>query len=401
MADTWTTKTSLTVAKFEMGDTQSGSENALASAGGILASATNDVELYSLNTNTWTTKSSTPATFSRRGSAQSGTIDQRIFGGKFGNQIHYFYDGTGNSWSNKTVMNLFITSNVGTQSGSIDALSSSGSDSSSNPSNKVEFYDGTGNSWSSKSDIPSKTNEAAGCKSGSTDARCFGGNNSVYVDFNFAYDSSGDSWSTKTVIPQDVGRLSSATNNVIDALIFGGIIPGGTFTATTRHYDSGMDAWSSRANLNTARAEMGGSRMGSDGALSYGGVDGSVLDATEYYEGFAPDGITRNTLYSTIPIEIEKGGTAADSLTAFAVLCSGTTTTGSIQPVASLGTAGQVLESQGAGAFPQFATADTNISTNIVSSDPGAPSDGDFWFNTTSGDFKGQASSSTVTFTVT
>jgi hypothetical protein len=48
------------------------------------------------------------------------------------------------------------------------------------------------------------------------------------------------------------------------------------------------------------------------------------------------------------------GGTGVTSNTAYAVLCGGTTTTNPIQSIASVGTDGQVLVSNGAGALPTF-----------------------------------------------
>lgn len=49
-----------------------------------------------------------------------------------------------------------------------------------------------------------------------------------------------------------------------------------------------------------------------------------------------------------------EGGTGDQSLTAYAVVCGGTTGTGQLQSIASVGTAGQVLTSNGAGALPTF-----------------------------------------------
>jgi len=54
------------------------------------------------------------------------------------------------------------------------------------------------------------------------------------------------------------------------------------------------------------------------------------------------------------PLTVANGGTGDSSLTAYAVLAGGTTSTGPIQSVASLGTSGQVLTSNGAGALPTF-----------------------------------------------
>jgi len=111
---------------------------------------------------------------------------------------------------------------------------------------------------------------------------------------------------------------------------------------------------------------------------------------------------TRNSINSDIAIEIEKGGTRTTSNTAYAVLCGGTTATGAIQSIASVGTATQVLTSNGAGALPTFQAAPTtSMEFQQVSTDPVSPIDGQVWYNTTSNEFKGQANSVTVTFTVT
>jgi hypothetical protein len=57
----------------------------------------------------------------------------------------------------------------------------------------------------------------------------------------------------------------------------------------------------------------------------------------------------------TLPVA--NGGTGVASTTAYAVLCGGTTSTAALQPVASVGTAGQPLVSGGAGTLPAFGTA--------------------------------------------
>ena len=55
-------------------------------------------------------------------------------------------------------------------------------------------------------------------------------------------------------------------------------------------------------------------------------------------------------------VAVAYGGTGTNSATAYAVQCGGTTSTGAHQSVASVGTAGQVLTSNGAGALPTFQT---------------------------------------------
>ncbi len=60
----------------------------------------------------------------------------------------------------------------------------------------------------------------------------------------------------------------------------------------------------------------------------------------------------------TLPVA--NGGTGAASQTAYAVLCGGTTSTGAYQSIASVGTSGQVLTSNGASALPTFQTLATS-----------------------------------------
>jgi len=52
--------------------------------------------------------------------------------------------------------------------------------------------------------------------------------------------------------------------------------------------------------------------------------------------------------------DVSHGGTGDTSLTAYAVLCGGTTSTGAVQSVSGVGTSGQVLTSNGASALPTW-----------------------------------------------
>jgi hypothetical protein len=51
---------------------------------------------------------------------------------------------------------------------------------------------------------------------------------------------------------------------------------------------------------------------------------------------------------------VADGGTGLSATTAYAVLCGGTTSTAALQSIASVGTSGHVLTSNGAGALPTF-----------------------------------------------
>jgi hypothetical protein len=69
------------------------------------------------------------------------------------------------------------------------------------------------------------------------------------------------------------------------------------------------------------------------------------------------------TLGAALPVAY--GGSGSTSSTAYAVICGGTTPTGPIQAIASVGTTGQVLTSNGAGALPTMQTI-TSFVTGMI-----------------------------------
>jgi hypothetical protein len=76
---------------------------------------------------------------------------------------------------------------------------------------------------------------------------------------------------------------------------------------------------------------------------------------------------TNNSINTPKPFTVPDGGTGLTSATAYAVLCGGTTSTGAVQSIASVGTSGQVLTSNGAGALPTFqAAAGGGLSTVVL-----------------------------------
>ena len=69
-------------------------------------------------------------------------------------------------------------------------------------------------------------------------------------------------------------------------------------------------------------------------------------------------GLTTSASSSTVnltgTLAVANGGTGNSSLTAYALMAAGTTSTGNMQQVSGLGTSGQVLTSNGAGALPTW-----------------------------------------------
>lgn len=67
---------------------------------------------------------------------------------------------------------------------------------------------------------------------------------------------------------------------------------------------------------------------------------------------------TRSTTVSaTTPINVNSGGTGLSSVSAYSILCGGTTNTGVFQGVSTQGTSGQILTSNGANALPTWQAA--------------------------------------------
>jgi len=119
------------------------------------------------------------------------------------------------------------------------------------------------------------------------------------------------------------------------------------------------------ATLTTARAIYGNNFDGSAAltqiiASTYGGTGNGFTKFSgpaTAEKTFTLPNATATILTDNAAVTVAQGGTGATSATAYAVQCGGTTSTGAYQSVASVGTAGQVLTSNGAGALPTFQAA--------------------------------------------
>ena len=75
------------------------------------------------------------------------------------------------------------------------------------------------------------------------------------------------------------------------------------------------------------------------------------------------------------PLTVANGGSGVATAAAYSVLCGGTTSTGPIQAIASVGTTGQVLTSNGAGALPTMQTP-TSFAGTVTATSGSTVSDG-------------------------
>jgi hypothetical protein len=137
-----------------------------------------------------------------------------------------------------------------------------------------------------------------------------------------------------------------ATNNAINLKTAGIVVydAAGTFTADTTTTNYVLVGAASNGITNVAPSAATGIPLVSNGA----GVDPSFTNAV-----------------------VAGGGTGAVTFTAYSVICAGTTATGAFQNVSGVGTAAQVLTSNGAAALPtwQAATGGGGLTWTVITAD--------------------------------
>ena len=127
---------------------------------------------------------------------------------------------------------------------------------------------------------------------------------------------------------------------------------GTTTPQTTYTSVSGAEANSNPIILNSEGRVSGTNEVWLNSAVAYKLILKTSADV-QLWSADDLSGIA--ALGNALPVSA--GGTGVSSNTAYAVLCGGTTATNPIQSIASVGTAGQVLTSNGAGALPTMQAA--------------------------------------------
>ena len=150
---------------------------------------------------------------------------------------------------------------------------------------------------------------------------------------------------------------SNDVAGVANFSISGSITVGGTVDGRDVAADgTKLDGIESGATADQSAAEILTALLTVDGPSS--GLNADLLDGNEASAFYASGGTD---------VPVADGGTGRSSHTAYAVLCGGTTTTAAQQSIADVGTSGQVLTSNGAGALPTFQSSSAAI-VNAVES---------------------------------
>lgn len=127
----------------------------------------------------------------------------------------------------------------------------------------------------------------------------------------------------------------------------GGTIAGGTLSFDGAVFQSAANDRASLGQSGTAWSDL---FLASGAVINFNASDVLITHSsnTLAFSG-ASNGYTFD-----VPIAVASGGSGRGTATAYAVICGGTTSTAAHQSIASVGTSGQVLTSNGAGALPTF-----------------------------------------------
>ena len=174
--------------------------------------------------------------------------------------------------------------------------------------------------------------------------------NATTLPTGVAYVIDNDSTASLSIVDAASGALDTIVAGTIDTVILlDNSTVAGTWVAYGQlpsNYDFGTTS-ASFGNATITNAVWNGTEI----ATNYGGT------------GLISFSAANNAIYSTSSsaltagtLPVAAGGTGNSSLTAYAIIAGGTTSTGALQQVSGLGTSGQVLTSSGAGALPTWQT---------------------------------------------
>jgi hypothetical protein len=173
-----------------------------------------------------------------------------------------------------------------------------------------------------------------------------------------------------TVTVETGGALRTSTSNGNTALLQAYDVDGAAYTTFVTLTAGNTPT----CDLSTA-VTIGGQPIGTGTVTSVSGTANRitstggatpVIDISASYVGQASIttlGTVTTGVWNGTVVDVSHGGTGLSSATAYAVLCGGTTSTGAFQSIAGVGTSGQVLTSNGAGALPTFQAAAGGIPT--------------------------------------
>lgn len=187
---------------------------------------------------------------------------------------------------------------------------------------------------------------------------------------------SGASLTSTTVATGDLVLIQDVddANNIktVTAQSIANLGPGGTVTSVSGTANRITSTGGATPVIDIAGTYVGQSSITTLGTITTGVWNGTTIALANGGTGATTASGARTNLglgslatlstindsnWSGTDLSVANGGTGRSSHTAYAVICGGTSTTNPQQSIASVGTSGQVLTSNGAGALPTFQNA--------------------------------------------
>lgn len=219
--------------------------------------------------------------------------------------------------------------------------------------NYVPVYNATSDQW----EMAAQAGASGGTPGGATTNVQFNSSGIFGGDAGFTYSGSGVGTITarfnvggNTTASGIVRILEDSDNgsNYIDLTVPSSLSTNYTFTLPEA--DCTVSAYGASiiddADAAAARTTLGLGTIATQAANNVSISGGSVTGITD--------------------LVVADGGTGLSSTTAYAVLCGGTTSTAALQSIAGVGTSGQVLTSNGAGALPTFQTVSASPTGSVI-----------------------------------
>ena len=239
----------------------------------------------------------------------------------------------------------------------------------------------------------------------------FAGASGVYTqdNANFFWDATNHRLGIGTAVPKNaldvngalvVGTGAGVTTGPSNGLLVSGTVQLSSLTASAI---VSTDASKNLTNL-TIPLTVSNGGSGHTSVSSYALLAGGT-SSTAPFQSVSGVGTTGQVLNSNgasaLPTwgtaAVAGGGTGNTTFTAYSVICAGTTATGAFQNVSGLGSSGQFLQSAGAGALPVWASAPSSGISTLTADNAGTATGSNVTITGGSTGLTTTASSSTLT----